>query len=253
MAVASRRCHDRRLATLSTEHRLAGSGGAHRTMAHRYHRPALLRRFRMITSLRCVRVVAIAIVASSIFGCAATLQHRPEVSALCNPAESNGWTGYETRWESRIITGNDYIFTLMDKGSRGGITGPVDHVYWVMFGAMTSGSAVGFPRLPMVYDPSSAVVEIDGRRVHALPRLWRAEQVRGDFVPTSEVAVPADLNVPDARFPNWYYMAFPMHTPRASDQWRLAGGTILLDGVQTPLPVAESCHTDADTRWVPIH
>jgi hypothetical protein len=199
-----------------------------------------------------LRGALLALACASFTGCVATLEHTPDIANVCSTADARGWSGSGSSWELARDGKPYWNFGLIDDGSRHSADGPLRDVYWVMFSAGTFGSGAGVPRLPMVYDPAGAVLLIDGRQVHALPRLWTAEQRAGRYVPTRELAVPALLNAPDIAFPEWFFLAFPAKPPRASDTWRIDGGSILLDGQRVPLPVGQSCFTPSRTWMSPI-
>ena len=194
----------------------------------------------------------LALASTGLAGCMATLEHTPDTAHICSTADARGWKGSGSDWGLARDGQPYWSFGLIDDGSRHSVDGPLKDVYWVMFSAGTFGSGVGAPRLPMVYDPADAVLQVGGREVHALPRLWTAEQRAGYFVPTRELAVPARLNAPDIPFPEWFYLAFPVKPPRASDTWRIDSGSILLDGQRVPLPVGQSCFTPSRTWMSPI-
>lgn len=188
-------------------------------------------------------------------GCVVMPAHRAEYSSVCKTADARGWQIIGGTSASRPRNGQRYWnFGWLDDGSRDTVRGPLKNVYWVLFSAGTTGSGVGAIRLPMVYDPRDAVLHIGGRDVHALPRLWIAQQDKtGLFVPDGELPVPSNLNTADMPFPEWFYMAFPGGPPGSRDTWQLDGGSMLLGDERVPLPVGESCFEPSKTWLAPIN
>lgn len=186
-------------------------------------------------------------------GCMATLEHSPEAVHVCRTAEANGWEGSFPTSHRMKIADSSYSFQISDEPllekKVSGLAGPV---FWVRVDAGTSGRAVGYRMPPMVYQPSDAVLSWNGRQVHALPRLWRAH-LGSRAEPALELPVPHNLNAPEEPFPGWFYIAFPVKPPRPHDTYTLTGGTVLLDGRSTVLPVEQSCYTPSRTWWAPIY
>lgn len=204
--------------------------------------------------LRLRSPITLAVLTASLSAClpTATLEHRPEEAHVCKTVQARGWSGNDNRWELKLADGDRAYFTLSDDGSAREIAGPIEGVYWVRFWAFTAGRTSDSPRPTMVFDPSSAVLRIGGREVHALPRLWTAEMRTGNYAPTSELAVPARLSA--GSLPSLdFFLAFPVPPPRARDTWHIDAGTITIEGHDVPLPVAESCFTPAKTWWAPIY
>jgi len=205
------------------------------------------------TVARPLPVLAPAILAA-LAGClpTATLEHRPEESRLCRTVDARGWAGKETSWQRALGDDRHAYFSWGDTGTTRQIRGPLEGVAWVEFSAFAVGTTRESPRPTLVFDPSTAVLEIGGRQVHALPRLWLAERGEIGNVPRTELAVPATLNPASSRNDN-FFLAFPVTLPRARDTWRVDGGAITIEGRATALPVAESCFTPARTWWAPIY
>jgi hypothetical protein len=206
------------------------------------------------TMSRLRPAVTLAILASALSGClpTATLEHRPEGARICRTVDARGWAGEGDSWTRALGDDRHARFGWVDEGSTRQIPGPLEGVYWVEFSAFAVGTTRESPRPVLVFDPSTAVLEIGGRPVHALPRLWLAERGEINHVPRTELPVPATLN-PGTSINDRFFLAFPVPTPRARDTWRIDGGTIAIDGRATALPVAESCFTPSKTWWAPIY
>jgi len=202
----------------------------------------------------CLRTPIVLAALAALAGClpTATLEHRPEEARLCRTVDARGWNGADTSWRYTLDDGDMVSFDWSDAGSSRDIPGPLEGVYWVEFGASSRGRTAEAPRPTMVFDPSTAVLEIGGRQVHALPRLWTSELAKGTYAPASELPVPARLSAGSLMSRN-FFLAFPVPVPRARDTWRIDGGTIAIEGRDMSLPVAQSCFTPARTWWAPIY
>lgn len=200
------------------------------------------------------RLIAALIVAASLAGClpTATLEHTPDMARLCKTTEPRGWDARGGSWTLPLRDGGLALFGWTDAGSTRTIPGPLKDVYWVEFTAFTVGHTREAPRPPMVFDPTTVVLHLNGREVRALPRLWLAEQVAGYHEPTTELPVPGRLTAA-ALLEHDFFLAFPVPPPPAHDSWRLTGGAIEIEGHVVPLPDAESCFTPARTWWAPIY
>jgi len=191
---------------------------------------------------------------AALAGClpTATLEHRPEAAQLCRTVDARGWTGTGATWQLTLDDGDHAYFSWSDAGSTRDVAGPIEGVYWVGFSAFTVSRLQDGPRPVMVFDPSTAVLEIGGRRVHALPRLWASELAAGYYAPKTELPVPGRLSG-GSFMGHDFFLAFPVPSPRARDTWRVDAGTITIEGRDTPLPVAQSCFTPSKTWWAPIY
>lgn len=201
-------------------------------------------------------------------GCMVILMHDPEVVCLCDVAELNGWEqGNDGREVHKKIGDFTYMFRVFDIGSGNKarwalpgrhpngdneVLGPVSGVYWVQLwglGNAPQGVLGPINLRSLKYNPSDAFLTIGDRTYRALPRVWR-----GSFAPKVEVSTPVDL---DARKQmgsanDAVFIAFPTQSPSPRDVYSFSPGSIVLDGVQTPLPVFKSCHTDGKTYWMGI-
>ena len=201
-----------------------------------------------------LRPVAALAALAALAGClpTATLAHRPEAAQLCRTVDARGWTGTGDAWQLTLDGGDRAYFSWNDAGSTRDVPGPLEGVYWLGFTAFAVAQANEAPRPPMVFDPSTVVLEIGGRRVHALPRLWASSLSRGYHAPTDELPVPGRLTAGSSPSHD-FFLAFPVPTPRARDTWRIDGGAIAIAGREMTLPVAESCFTPSRTWWAPIY
>lgn len=201
-----------------------------------------------------LRPVVVLAALAALSGClpTATLEHRPEESRLCRTVDARGWNGAGASWTRSFDDGDHASFDWSDAGSSQDIPGPIEGVYWVQFHASASGSTPDAPRPIASFDPATAVLAIGGRQVHALPRLWAADMVKGYYTPTSELPVPGRLSAGSLMSRN-FFLAFPVPAPRARDTWRIDGGTMTIGGKVVALPVAESCFTPSRTWWAPIY
>ena len=185
-----------------------------------------------------------------------TLEHRAAQARICKTTDLAGWAASGAgSTDVRIDAGDStYFFEVYDTGSKDDIGGAVTPAYWVQLTGLTLGAALPGKRRPMLYDPASAVIVIDGKAVHAIPRIWVGDLVDGRFQPVREMPVPADLDIhyPQGVVAN-FFIAFPMHAPDVKDTWTFQPGSILLDGKRTPLPTYATCYTEARTWWQPIH
>lgn len=194
------------------------------------------------------RRAALAGLLGGLAGCMGTYVREPERVHLCRAEAAHGWdtSGHQER------DGVTYHVKFTDSGSEPEVTGPIPQVYWVGLQGGTAGSAAGRRAPPMLYDPGEAYIDIDGRRVNALPRLWTAGDVGGLSAAVQALSPPADLNDPAHRTWRGYYIAFPMRPPAKDARYVISPGTILLDGQRVTLPRQLSCHEDARTRYSPL-
>lgn len=179
----------------------------------------------------------------------ATWVHYPESVALCRTVAANGWQGDGLQW-TRTVGGTELSLNIGDHRPRPEVRGPIDNVHWVHISASVRGPDSRSHRLPLLLDPAAAVIEIDGRLVHALPRAWQLEQ---QMEPVTEVRVPLDLNDPDTTWTDGYAIAFPMPHPKPNQPYVLRTGLLRVGAVTVALPDAGSCHEDASSYWSPIH
>jgi hypothetical protein len=216
--------------------------------------------------MRRALLLSFILVMPFISGCMVELKHDPEMTLLCDVAELNGWEldgARPTRDVEKQIGEITYKFNVFDKGSGNKArwaapfghpngdnetVGPIQGVYWVeLFGVGNApeGNYGPINQRSLIYDPSEAVLTINGAAFHALPRAWR-----GLSHPGREVSVPVDL---DARknkdLEMSVFIAFPTKPPSKKDEYALSPGSIVLDGTRVPLPVFKSCHYDGKTYW----
>ncbi len=184
---------------------------------------------------------------------ACTVAHQGEQVSLCKVVEPNGWSFEKDHPLSATFVGasSSYVFNVFEKGSNDVIHGPLPRAYWITVTGTMQGPSPP-TRKPMMYDPGSAVLEINGQRVQAIPRLWRSEQ--GNlFQPAKEVAVPANLDVEYGGTLGFFFVAFPISPPRPKDTYVFRPGSILIDGKRQTLPAFASCYVPSRTWLSPIY
>jgi len=188
-------------------------------------------------------VFTITFLCASLTSCMATPSYRSSTAHLCGPIVGNGWSD-----GARNIGGVSYDFTSFIWAKQDKEL-PLQGVYWVGVHGITLGAGAGEYAPPMIYDSGDAELEVSGRKIKAIRRLWRSDTgVDG----LSEVSVPANLNVRGKIVSPSFYIAFPVKIDDPMTEFVFRSGTILLDGVRYPLPVYKSCYDHGGFRWYPI-
>jgi len=198
------------------------------------------------------RVAAMLPAAFLLTGCLSTYSYRTAETTLCQAEAGSDWHGRGTALGFER-NGVKYHFRMDDLGSKNSDRYGAEGKFWVLVDGYTSGSAAGAYAPAMVFDPRDAVIEIDGRRIAALPELWEAAIIRGYYRPLRQVAIPANLNLLGRPVPTSFFMAFSMPDPGTHSTYRIHPGSIALDGVKTPLPAFSSCYKSGEGRWTPVH
>jgi len=175
----------------------------------------------------------------------ATTSHHSGRAYLCRPIETNGWED-----QGRKI-GDVYYGFRVSIGKGRGQDIPLQNIYTIAIEGTTSGLGAGERAPPVIYDPNEAELEVKGKKIKALRRLWRSDD-SGDTSPPPEVSIPANLNVLGKVLSSTFYIAFPIKIDDPKTQFVFRPGTILLDGTRYPLPVYKSCYESGGFRWYPI-
>lgn len=199
-----------------------------------------------------IRHAAALMSAFSLAGCFATYSYRTAETTLCHSEAGSDWHGRDTS----IGLKRDavaYTFSVDDLGPKNANIHAGEEKFWINIYAATFGKAAGYRAPEMVFDPRKAIIEIDGRRIAALPQLWEADIVNGHYRPVKEVPIPANLNLLGRAVPASFFIAFNMPDPRTRSTYRFHPGSIVLDGVRTPLPAFSSCYKPGKGGWTPIH
>ncbi len=175
-------------------------------------------------------------------GC--SLEHSSEKVSICKVVDQQGWL-IEKDWPTSAKleeSGITYSFDVQDDESGGKKRGSAPSAFWIKVTGMTIGSANPKLRRPFVYDPTEAVLEIEGKRVSAIPKIWFSEQVNGIYQPVSETPIPTDLNIEYQRLTASFFIGFPIPPPTAKQTYKFHPGTALLDGKRVNLPSFGSCY-----------
>jgi hypothetical protein len=182
-------------------------------------------------------------------GCLVSPTIQFEKVALCKAEPGSAWTGDGT-YVSLERDGVRYRFQVVEGQP------PEEDFYWIKLdvtseaGTWVDGKYVPSKnRLPMIYDPRDAWIEVNGKRTAALPKMWTA---RGGPIPSSrgrELPVPADVNPSGATLYNAVLIGFPIRAPWSREKYRFSPGSITIGGVKTPLPIFDSCFSPIRTGW----
>lgn len=190
----------------------------------------------------------------SLTGCGQYV-HWPESSELCETVNLGGWTVTMPDYWSRDLGDSSYHVIVDD--SAKGVLPPKDPVpgdYWIRIEGHTSGKAVGYREPQMLYDPSEAILEVNGKEVRAFPHVWRQRwTAAGAGNSLEELTGPVNLNTPHETDQYELFMAFPRKRPAPADVYSVALGSIVLDGQRVALPTARSCHRASGGAWFSFH
>lgn len=182
----------------------------------------------------------LSIVASALLlnGC---MIYTKEISKLAKTTNSNGWIANNPY--SRTLEGINYGFLYLDNGSKGDIRDPSENLYWIKINLHSYEGSVRRGKKAVIYNSNSATLTINGQMFHALPKIWNADPTKYNSTGRENLG-PMNLNSSLVFGGETYYIAFPVPTPAARDRWRVAFGTITIDGIIYELPEAESEFTD---------
>jgi len=166
-----------------------------------------------------------------------------EKVALCKAAPGSPWKGDGTN----VFLERDgvrYQFQVVE-GPQ-----PDDNFYWVQLNVNSeAGPGRSRDKLPMIYDPSDAWIEVSGKRTAAVPKLWTGSGGPAPSIRGAEMPVPANVNPPSGKIYNDVFIGFPIRAPWSRETYRFSPGSITIGGVKTPLPVFESCFSPIRTGW----
>jgi hypothetical protein len=187
---------------------------------------------------------------SGLQGCVATYSYHPENVRTCKTEAGSEWSGGGTNL--RLIQPNaSYSFHLTDQGSNNVGSFVKTDMFLVMVYGASFGKLAGMYVPEMLYDPSNAFIEIDGKKILAMPKIWEANLVNGYYGPTKELPAPTNLNV-IRPVPQNFFIGFKFD-PSPGDTYRIHVGKIILDGKETALPTFLSCYKEGYGKWYPIH
>jgi hypothetical protein len=182
-------------------------------------------------------------------GCLVTPTVQFEKVYLCKAEPGSVWKGEGTN----VVLDRDgvrYRFQVVE-GQQ-----PDENFYWVQlnvdseYGTKVDGKYVPSKnRLPMIYDPTDAWIEVNGKRTAAVPKLWAGSGGPSASRRGLELPVPANVNPPSDKVYNDVFIGFPIRAPWSREKYRFNPGSIMIDGVKTPLPVFESCFSPIRTGW----
>jgi hypothetical protein len=182
-------------------------------------------------------------------GCLVSPTIQFEKVALCKAEPGSAWKGEGTT----VVLERDgvrYMVQVVEDRQ------PDENFYWVQLNVnSTSGSWVdgkyvpSESRLPMIYDPKDAWIEVNGKRTAALPKLWTGTGGPAPSTRGRELPVPADVNPTGAKVYNDVFIGFPIRAPWSRETYRFSPGSITIGGVKTPLPTFDSCFSPIRTGW----
>jgi hypothetical protein len=162
--------------------------------------------------------------------------------ALCKPEPGSAWKGDGTRvmFERDGVT---YEVDIQERRDFG------DDAFWVQVGfdsahgARIDGRYVpSTEKLPMIYDPKDAWIEVNGKRTAAVPTLWApVDRAAVRSTPGPILPVPANVNPQRTGLYGNVFIRFDIPPPQPGDKYRLGLGAIAIGGATTPLPVFDSC------------
>jgi hypothetical protein len=180
-------------------------------------------------------------------GCLALPYVEFEKVALCKAEPGSAWksTGTQLTLERDGVT---YHFQADERRDLG------SDAFWVLLSVDSNQPAVKVngkfvlsgEKVPMIYDPKDAWIEVNGKRTAAVPTLW-APMHRATGLPRPGPVMPAPANVNRERSVLYgeVFIRFDIPPPQPGDKYRLGLGAIAIDGATMPLPVFDSCKTPA--------
>jgi hypothetical protein len=166
---------------------------------------------------------------------------------LCKAEPGSAWKGPGT-WQTLTRDGVQYTAQIEERRDLG------DDAYWVLLKFNSDKPAVKIDgkyvlskeKVPMIYDPKDAWVEVNGKRTPAVPTLWAPmDSAAGVPHPGPVMPAPANVNRERSVLYGEVFVRFDIPPLGSGDTYRFSPGTITIDGVATPLPVFASCRTPA--------
>ena len=175
-------------------------------------------------------------------GCNASKTYPATVSLCAQPEPAPGWTGNVFHQASADYGEIDYVVTVGDAAPRPTAAAGVDDAtYTVSISGLSGGQHAQppIPASPMLYDPSGAWLELDGRRITADPVARLADPLsNGPGAPLGASRV--DLNT-TATGALQVFVSFAVPRQALHHPWRVHLGTLQLGGQQVPVPDYRSC------------
>jgi hypothetical protein len=195
--------------------------------------------------------IATAMTLLALSGCLGRPYVRLEKASLCMAEPGTAWTGDGTD----VVLERDGVRYHVQIADRGQLDD--NPTYWVQLAVESShGTRVdgryvpGKEKMPMIYDPKDAWIEVNGKRTAALPKLWKRMEASGGLPrPGPEMPVPANVNPQNGILYNDVFIGFDIPAPLSRDKYRLSPGSITIGGVATPLPVFDSCFSATTAGW----
>jgi hypothetical protein len=165
-----------------------------------------------------------------------------EKVALCKAEPGSAWKGDGTHVTFER-DGVKYEAEVQERREFG------DDAFWVQLafdsvhGARIDGRYVpSTEKIPMIYDPKDAWIEVNGKRTAAVPTLWAPiDRAAVRSTPGPVLPVPANVNPQRTTLYGNVFIRFDIPPPQPGDKYRLGLGAIAIDGATTPLPVFDSC------------
>lgn len=197
---------------------------------------------------RCGGLFAMAMTLLTLSGCLAVPYVEFEKVALCKAEPGSPWKSMGTQLTLER-DGVTYHFQVDERRDLG------DDAFWVLLSVDSYQPAVKVAgkyvlpkgKVPMVYDPKDAWIEVNGKRTAAVPTLW-APMHRATGLPRPGAVMPAPTDVNGERSVLYgeVFIRFDMSPPHSRDKYRFSPGAITIGGVATVLPVFDSCFTPAN-------
>jgi hypothetical protein len=190
---------------------------------------------------------AAAITLLTLSGCLAVPYVEFEKVALCKVEPGSAWknAGPHFTLERDGVTYHAQVEERRDLG---------DDAYWVLLSVDSYQPAIKVEgkyvlpkeKMPMIYDPKDAWIEVNGRRIAAVPTMWAPMRgATGQPRPGPVMSAPANVNRERSVLYGEVFIRFDISPPQSRDKYRLSPGAIMIGGVATPLPVFDSCFTPA--------
>lgn len=179
-------------------------------------------------------------------GCNTSKTYPATVSLCAQPEPAPGWTGNVFHQASADYGEIDYVVTVSDAAPRPTAAAGVDDAtYTVAISGLSGGQHAKppIPAHPMLYEPSGAWLESDGRRIPADPVARLADPL------TNRPGAPlgasrVDLNS-TATGTLQVFVTFAVPRQAIHHPWRVHLGMLQLGGEQVLVPDYRSCLSPA--------